>query len=221
MLAALALVPLALASADAYGGSVFVDPPTTAVRLTSEAVTFTVGKRSVSVEARYMFKNTTSNELSLLIGIPLVAENTNRAFGSNRFDRLSATWDKESLAFAAAPMAADINPEATSYVKPYVATAVFKPNATHVLRVQLEYPIGKDDLHRFLAWRTAGAASWAGTVERADYSFKFNTDTVFHIIKIEPNWGWQWGTTGAYAKRTNFEPSANETIRFRYYPSDF
>jgi hypothetical protein len=225
MIAILTLLPVAIApvnaSADAYGGSPYVDPPSPAVRLVTEAVTLTIGRGTVAVEARYVFKNTTSSELSLVMNLPLVAENTNRSFEANRFQRLSATWDKQPLAFAAAPTAAGINPEATSYVKPYVATAVFKPNATHVLRVQLEYPTGKDDLHHFVAWRTGGASSWAGTIERGDYSFKFNPNTVFHIITITPTWGWQWGAIGAYARRDNFEPVANETIRFRYYPPGF
>lgn len=210
-----------LAAADAYGGTVYVTPPTGAVRLTSEAVTFSVTKDGVTVEARYMFKNLTPADVPLTLVLPLFAQNTNRLFSENRFAKLSATWDKEALVFAEPPQAANINEVATTYEKPFVASVTFKANATHVLRVQFSVPPGTDDLHRFIAWRTAGGASWAGRVERADYAFKCDTKTVFHIIDIEPRWGWQWGQTGAYVKRTNFEPAPGEELRFRYYPPDF
>ncbi|MER3413666.1 MAG: hypothetical protein C4341_05410 [Armatimonadota bacterium] len=222
MLSLIAMAHLStLAAVDAFGGTVYVKPSTEAVRLTSEAVTFTIRKDGVSVEARYMFKNLTDVDVPLLLVLPLFAENTNRPFPQNRLERLSATWDKEPLGFAEPPQAAEINELATTYEKPFVASVTFRAKATHVLRVQFSVQPGNDDLHRFVAWRTAGGASWAGRVERADYAFKYDTKSVFHVVGIEPNWGWQWGQTGAYVKRTNFEPTAGEEFRFRYYPPDF
>gem|GEM_PF-6482794 len=222
MLTLIAMAHLStLAAADAYGGTVYVKPPTEAVRLTSEAVTLTIAQEGVRVEARYMFKNLTDADVPLMLVLPLFAQNTNRSFSRNQFARLSATWDKETLVFAEPPEAAQINELATTYEKPFVASVTFRANATHVLRVQFSVQPGKDDLHRFIAWRTAGGASWAGRVERADYAFRYDAKTVFHVVGIEPKWGWQWGQTGAYVKRSNFEPTAGEEFRFRYYPPDF
>lgn len=211
----------ALAATDAYGGTVYVNPPTSAIQLTSEAVTFTITAEGVNVEARYMFKNLTDADVPLAVVLPLFAQNTNLSFMQNHFARLSATWDKEVLIFADPPQAAKINELATTYEKPFVASVIFKAKATHVLRVRFVIQPGTDDLHRFIAWRTAGGASWAGRVGRADYSFKYDTKTVFHVVGIEPKWGWQWGQTGAYVKRMDFEPAAGEEFRFRYYAPDF
>ncbi len=191
------------------------------VRLVTEYVRITIRPKDALVESRYVFKNLSDEEVTLVMFHPLFAIHTNVGFGRNDLGSFQWTWDKEPVVFETAPTAGGINADATTYQKRYRAELTLNPNATHVARFRYTASLGRRDGRRFTASATGGGRSWAGQIERADYSFKYDSESVFSVFGFLPEWRWQWGAAGAYYKRLNFVPAADERVFFDFYSPDF
>ncbi len=202
---------------DRFGGAPFPAQEETRLALRWETLKITVGEGEAVVEARYVFKNLSNEDFDLPLLLPLFALNTNVSFANNNFPALEASWDGEPVSFQPLPQARTINAKATVYEKAFQTTVKVRANATHQIRLRYGVSLGRKGLEHFIYYQTAGARLWAGQVEVGDYSFRYDPTVVFSVVRLSPNWGWQWGETGAYARRRSFEPQENERVELVFY----
>lgn len=202
---------------DRFGGSPFPAQEEKRLALRWETVRITVGESEGVVEARYVFKNLSNENFDLTLLLPLYAINTNVSFGRNAFPALEAMWDGEPVPFQPLPRARAINERATTYEKAFQATVQVRANATHQIQLRYGVSIGRKGLEHFIPYQTEGGRLWAGEIEVGDYSFRYDPTRVFSVIRLSPNWGWQWGETGAYARRRSFEPQEGERMELVFY----
>lgn len=202
---------------DRYGGTPFPPQAETRLALRWETVRVTVGSGEAVVDARYVFKNLSNENFELTLLLPLYAINTNVSFANNTFHALEAQWDGEPITLEPAPRARAINEKATTYEKLFQAKVKVRANATHQAQFRYGISVGNKSLEHFIYYQTEGARYWAGEVEIGDYSFRYDPSVVFYVIRLRPDWGWQWGETGAYARRRSFEPQEDERIEFIFH----
>lgn len=214
----IALIP-ALGPIDRYGGAPSVADGA-GIALKTEMVKIAIGKRDAAVEARYVFKNLTAKEIKTTLRLPLIATDSPLPPAANLFPEFMATWDNAPATWTLSAGPQVGGSEVFSYEKSYFIPVLLKPSATHVLRCSYRTSLGKADLARYVAYRTGGARSFEGRVERADLSYTYAPDTVFEILAFTPAWKWAWGTTGAYCMRQDFEPAEGETMSMVFYPAD-
>lgn len=214
----ISLVPT-LGPIDRYGGAPAIGDGM-GIALKTEMAKITIGRRDAAVEARYVFKNLTAKEITATLTVPLVAKDSPVPPAANLFPGFQATWDGAPATWSVTANQEVRGSEAFSYEKSYSVSVRFKPNATHVLRCSYRVSLGKADLARYVAYRTAGARTFAGRVERADLSYTYTPDAVFEILAFTPAWRWAWGPTGAYCMRLDFEPAERETMAIVFYPAD-
>ena len=186
------------------------------VKMVSESVIFQIEGDDVLVNATYVFKNLTAKPVTVPTEIQLSPVDEKVQFEAWSLGGFAATLDKKPLPFTRTTW----NPE-KSQRPTYRFTLNCVANGTHALR--LTYRAGQIRLERerTFVYVNAGAAKWADKVDIANYSFKYTLKTVFAIKSLEPDYKWQWGETGAFARRTNFEPNPKEEIRLNYWPGDF
>lgn len=186
------------------------------VKMVSESVSFQIESDDVLVTATYVFKNTTAKPVSVPTEIQLDPVDDKLEFQTWALGGFSATLDKKPLTFTRTPYIAE-----KAQLPAYRFTLNCVANGTHALRLTYRAGQVRAERERTFVYINAGAAGWTDKVDVANYSFKYTLKTVFAIKSLEPNYGWQWGETGAFARKTDFEPAPGEEIRFNYWPGDF
>ncbi len=183
------------------------------VRMVSESVTFEIGQEDVLVTGTYVFKNTTSKPVLVPAGVSMVPVSEEVKKEALNLGDMVVTWDKKPIPTAR------LNVAGGSPCYKFSLNCV--ASGTHALRISYRAGLVRKDRERTLLFMTGGSSGWVGTVDVANYSFKYSLKTVFAIKSFEPDYKWQWGETGAFARRANFKAEPNEMIRLNYWPGDF
>jgi hypothetical protein len=224
--------PLPEKAAIVYSGIPgIVGPATSDVRMTGHSVTFDLTKSTATVTTLTLFHNDSTKPVALWLKFPVNAQNP--VLGRGWDIDFKATMDKVPLKLSPWKAEQTFTDEAveisrgvswTKIIRYKGVATTFKPSATHALRVTYTVPMGKsglDGMQRLIAYETSGALSWKGSVDRLNFSVRYDPSVVFQMILSEPKWGWQIGTKGGFFKQDNFRPEGDTLVRYIFYPGGY
>lgn len=135
---------------------------------------------------------------------------------------VEATWDKRPLRLnpvSTRGKSERLNERTTEYASDLTATVPFGRQSTHALRLKTTLPLGRTGpapQRRFAGYLLEGGVP----IKTLNLSFKYGPPTVFNLPKIEPNYGWQVGTQGAFVRKTDYAPDG-QVAAISFYKGGF
>lgn len=135
---------------------------------------------------------------------------------------VDATWDKKPVMLS--PVAARgtsdrVDAKVSQYASDLSASVPFGKQATHALRLRATLSLGRTgpSPQRSIAGYLLEGGVPIGTL---NLSFQYGPPTVFNLPTMRPDYRWQVGTHGAFARRTNFLPK-DEAVTMAFYKGGF
>lgn len=133
---------------------------------------------------------------------------------------VDATWDKQPIVFNTVTVQPTDAGGPSGAVKSYLsANVVLGKQATHALRLKITTPLGrtgKSPQRRIAGYLLEGKVP----IGVLNISFQYGPPTVFNLPDVAPKLGWQYGTHGAFIRKTNYTPTG-EIASIAFWPGGF
>ena len=211
MLAALIALP-ANTTLDYTGLPQLTAPSTYDIR--GHSATIKVEGETVTVESttEYRYRGDAATGTITIPRLRVDAENPNA--GPPSFP-VEATWDKKPLS---------LSPVTATSPSPGMASSLsgivpLGKQATHALRLKMTMPLGrtgKAPQRRIAGYLLEGNVP----IGVLNVSYQYGPPTVFNLPEVEPKMGWQFGTHGAFVRKTNYTPTG-EIASIAFWPGGF
>ncbi len=135
---------------------------------------------------------------------------------------VEATWDKKPVRLtpvAERGTSERVDARLTKYASDLSVSVPFDKQSTHALRLRATLALGKTG--RGPQRRIAGYLLEGGTpITTLNVAFQYGRPTVFDLPTAEPDLGWQIGSKGAFARKSNFTPHG-EMATIAFWPGGF